>query len=93
MDVITTLQACIDTYLSQPDFGYLPPNLCMMGIAGQMNKNACAWVWDVVTWITRWLVWDHDDGHHSTPEMQGYHVPQAYGTETPHGCLLYNGSI
>ena len=41
--MITTLQAHIDTYLSKLDFGYLPPNLCMMGLAAQMNKNAQAW--------------------------------------------------
>ena len=41
VDVITTLQAHIDTYQA-PDFGYLPPNLCLMGLAPQMNKNAKA---------------------------------------------------
>jgi hypothetical protein len=41
------LQAHIDTFLSKEDFGYLPPNLCMMGLVGQMNKNARARVRDV----------------------------------------------
>ncbi len=48
VDVITTLQAHIDTFLSKQDFEYLPPNLFMMGLAGQMNKNARAQVRDVV---------------------------------------------
>ena len=91
MDVITTLQARIDTYLSQPDFGYLPPNLCMMGLAGQMNKNARARVWNVAPRIARQSMWDHDDGHHSTLEIQGYQIPWAYSTETPRDCLPYDG--
>ncbi len=47
VDVITTLQAHIDTYQA-PDFGYLPPNLCLMGVSAQMNKNAKAQVRDVM---------------------------------------------
>ncbi len=43
VDVITRLQAHIDTFQSD-NFGYLPPNLCMMGLAAQMNKNAKVWV-------------------------------------------------
>jgi hypothetical protein len=31
VDVITTLQAHIDTFLSKQDFGYLPPNLTHLG--------------------------------------------------------------
>ncbi len=57
VDVITTLQAHIDTFLSKEDFRYLPPNLCMMGLAGQMNKNARARIRDVVPRVARPLVW------------------------------------
>jgi hypothetical protein len=46
IDVITTLQAHIDTFQSK-DFGYLPPTLCMMGLAAQMNKNPRARVRDI----------------------------------------------
>ncbi len=75
VDVITTLQAHIDTYLSKQDFGYLPPNLCMMGLALQMNKNARAWVRDILPRVARWFAWEHDGWHPSTPEIQGYHLP------------------
>ena len=75
VDVITTLQAHIDTYLSKQDFGYLPPNLCMMGLALQMNKNARARVRDILPRVARWFAWEHDGWHPSTPEIQGYHLP------------------
>ena len=83
VDVITTLQAHIDTYLAQHDFGYLPPNLCMMGLATQMNKNARARVRDIFPRVARRLAWDQDGWQPSTPEIQGYHVPRVCRTETP----------
>jgi hypothetical protein len=83
VDVITTLQAHIDTYLSQQDFGYLPPNRCMMGLASQMNKNAWARVREVLPRVARRLAWDQDGWHSSTPEIQGYHIPWVFCTETP----------
>jgi hypothetical protein len=84
VDVITTLNAHIDTYLSKHDFGYLPPNLCMMGLATQMHKNARARVRDVVPRVARRLAWHQEVWHPSTPpEIQGFHLPQAYHTDTP----------
>ena len=92
VDVITTLQAHIDTFLSyQADFGYLPPNLCMMGLAVQMNKNACARVRDVVPRIAHRLVWDNKEGYHSTPQIQDFQVPQAYRMEAPCNRQPYEG--
>ena len=38
-------------------------------------------------------MWDHEDGHHSTPEIQGYQVPREFRTETPHNRPPYDGSI
>ncbi len=90
VDVITTLQAHIDTFLSKQDFGYLPPNLCMMGLAGQMNKNAQARVCDVVPWVAQRLAWPQDDWQPSTPEIQGYHLPQVYRTDTPRDRQLHD---
>jgi len=89
VDVITTLQAHIDTYLSQQDFGYLPPNLCMMGLASQMNKNARDQVRDVLPRVARRLAWDQDGWHPSTPEIQGYHIPRICHTETPCDRIQY----
>ena len=69
VDVITTLQAHIDTYLSKHDFGHLPPYLCMMGLATQMNKNARARVRDILPRVARRLAWDTDGWHPSTQEI------------------------
>ncbi len=90
MDVITTLQAHIDTYLSKQDFGYLPPNLCMMGLALQMNKNARARVREVLPRVARRLAWEQDGWHPATPEIQGYHLPRVFRTETPRDCMQYD---
>jgi hypothetical protein len=91
VDVITMLQAHIDTFLSKEDFGYLPPNLCMMGLAGQMNKNAHARVRDVVPQVAHRLVWQQDDWPPSTPEIQGFCSPKVYRTDIPRDCHPYDG--
>ncbi len=39
-DAITTLMTCITNYVSGLDDGYLPPNLCIMGLANQLHTNA-----------------------------------------------------
>ena len=90
VDVITTLKAHIDTYLSKLDFGYFPPNLCMMGLAAQMNKNARARVREVLPRVARRLAWDRDDWQPSTPEIQGYHLPRVYRTKTRLDRLQYD---
>jgi hypothetical protein len=41
-DVITTLLTCINNYYAVDDKGYLPIHLCVMGLASQLHKNACA---------------------------------------------------
>ncbi len=54
-DAITTLMACITNYVSGIDDGYLPHNLCIMGLATQLHTNArtCAHV--VIPWV-RWTL-------------------------------------
>jgi hypothetical protein len=76
IDVITMLQAHIDTFQSK-DFGYLPPTLCMMGLATQMNKNARARIRDIVPRMRR-VEWHPDDRPAMTPYIQGYHLPQMF---------------
>ena len=39
-DAITTLITCITNYVSGIDDGYLPLNLCIMGLASQLHTNA-----------------------------------------------------
>ncbi len=43
VDVVITLQTHIESYQDM-DAGYLPPNLCMLELANQIDKNARAWV-------------------------------------------------
>ena len=91
-DVITTLQAHIYTFLSKHDFGYLPPNLCMMGLAGQMHKNAQARARDVLPRVARRLHRYQDDWTTPTPDIQGYH-PHVYCTDTPRDRRQYDDRI
>jgi hypothetical protein len=79
IDVVTTLQAHIDTFQSK-DFGYLPPTLYLMGLAAQMNKNAKARVRDILPCVRR-VEWHPDDHPAMTPCIQGFHLPQVYRTD------------
>jgi hypothetical protein len=81
VDVITTLQVHINTYQSD-DFGYLPLNLCMMGLVAQMNKNAKARVREIIPHVNR-IEWHKDVGHMLTPDIQGYLSPKVYRTDIP----------
>ncbi len=79
IDVIATLQAHIDTFQSK-DFGYLPPTLCMMGLAAQMNKNARARVRDIVPCVQCMKM--HPNDHPAmTHYIQGFHHPQVFQTD------------
>jgi hypothetical protein len=79
IDVITTLQTHIDTFQSK-DFVYLPPTLCLVGLAAQMNKNTKARVRDIVPHV-RCVEWHPDDHPAMTPCIQGFHLPQVYQTD------------
>jgi hypothetical protein len=68
IDVITTLHAHIDTFQS-PAFGYLPPHLCMMGLATQMHKNAQARVREIFPRVHRAM-------GYPSPSIQGYELNQ-----------------
>jgi hypothetical protein len=79
IDVVTTLQAHIDTFQSK-DFGYLPPTLCLMGLATQMNKNTKARVRGIVPCVRR-VEWHPNDRPAMTLCIQGFHLPQVYRTD------------
>ena len=68
VDVITTLHAHIDTFQS-PDLGYLPPHLCMIGLATQMHKNVRAQVRDIFPCVHRAM-------EYPSPSIQGYEPNQ-----------------
>jgi hypothetical protein len=79
IDVVTTLQAHINTFQSE-DFGYLRPTLCMMGLAAQMNKNARARVRGIVP-CARCMECHTNDRTAMTSWIQGFHLPQVFWTD------------
>ncbi len=79
IDVITTLKAHIDTFQSE-DFEYLPPSLCMMGMAAQMNKDARVRIRDNVPHVWR-VEWHTNDRPTMTPSIQGFHLPPVFRTD------------
>jgi hypothetical protein len=81
VDVITTLQAHINTF-QLDDFSYLLPNLCMMGLAAQINKNTKTRVRDIIP-HANWVEWHHNGGYLATPDIQGYLSPKVYHTDIP----------
>ena len=54
-DAITTLMTCITNYVSGLDDGYLPANLCIMGLATQLHSNAHTRAHAVIPWV-RWTL-------------------------------------
>jgi hypothetical protein len=54
IDVIRTLLTCINNYYADEDEGYLPTNLCVMGLASQLHSNAQARAGAVVPRV-RWV--------------------------------------
>ncbi len=54
-DAITTLMRCITNYVSGLDDGYLPANLCIMGLATQLHSNARTRAHAVVPQVRRTL--------------------------------------
>ena len=61
-DTITTLMTCITNYASGLDDGYLPPNLCIMGLATQLHTNARTRAQAVVPRVRRTLGMYMDEG-------------------------------
>jgi hypothetical protein len=47
VDVVTTLQMHVETFQDFED-GYLPPHLCLMGLAQRINKNRQSCVQDIL---------------------------------------------
>ena len=60
-DAVTTLTTCITNYVSGYDDGYLPTNLCIMGLATQLHNNACTRAHAVIPRVRRTLRMDVED--------------------------------
>jgi len=54
-DAITTLYTMVTNYNSGPDDGYLPVNLCIMGLATQLHANARTRAQAVIPRVNRTL--------------------------------------
>jgi hypothetical protein len=54
-NAITTLMTCITNYVSGLDDGYLPPNLCIMGLATPLHTNARTRAHGVIPRVRRTL--------------------------------------
>ncbi len=54
-DAITTLMTCIMNYVSGIDDGYLPPNLCIMGLETQLHTNTRTRAHTVIPRVRRTL--------------------------------------
>jgi hypothetical protein len=70
IDTITTLLTCINNYYSPDDDGYLPSNLCVMGLAHQLNKTAKTRVKLALPRVNRMAGSPYDDRHFDVP-IQG----------------------
>ncbi len=62
-DVITTLTMCIENYTNGDDNGYLPANLCVMGLALQIYKHAQTRAQTVIPRVRRTIGWHKDTGN------------------------------
>jgi hypothetical protein len=56
-DVITTLLLCIMNYTFTLVDGYLPLHLCLMGLATQINMNACICTHAIIHAFVKLLEW------------------------------------
>ncbi len=68
-DVVMTLTTCIKNYSVGDEDGYLPPHLCVMGLALQIYKNAQSRAQMVIPWVQCTIGW-HDDRDVDVP-IQG----------------------
>ncbi len=77
-DVVTTLTTCIKNYFHGVDDGYLPANLCVMGLALQLHKHAQSCAQTVIPWVHRTIGW-HDDTGLDVPVQGAFQVTRTDG--------------
>jgi hypothetical protein len=70
IDNITKFLTCVNNYYSLDDDGYLPSNLCMMGLAHQLNKSAKTRARLALPRINRMAESQYNDIHFNVP-IQG----------------------
>jgi hypothetical protein len=70
VDTITMLLTCINNYYYPNDDGYLPSNLCIMGLAHQLHKTAKVRVRSILPRANRTNGNHYDDRHFNVP-IQG----------------------
>ena len=77
-DLVTTLTTCIKNYFHSVDDGYLPANLCVMGLALQLHKHAQSCAQTVIPWVRRTIGW-HDNTGLDVPVQGAFQVTRTDG--------------
>ncbi len=83
MDVVTTLTTCIENYFHGVDDGYLPANLCVMGLTLQIHKHAQSCAQTVIPWVRRTIGW-HDNTGLDVPVQGAFQVTRTDGAGRKH---------
>jgi hypothetical protein len=79
VDMVTTLTTCIKNYFVGDKDGYLPPHLCVMGLALQIYKHVQSCAQMVIPWLQCTIDW-HDDWDVDVPIQGSLQVAQTDGT-------------
>jgi hypothetical protein len=82
---ITLLQLHINSYREEFEDGYLPPNLCLHGLATSLNQNALSCIRDIATSRTRRIGCNQSLLDDATSRVQG--IPLFYHVERPRAML------
>ncbi len=65
-DTVTTLQSHVNSFWQEYDNGYLPPHLCLHGLATSIHQNAQAWLRDITSPRVRRVLDDEFSFAHRT---------------------------
>ena len=65
-DTVTTLQSHVNSFRQEYDDGYLPPHLCLHGLATSIHQNAQARLRDIISPRVRRVLNDEFSFAHRT---------------------------
>ncbi len=57
-DTVITLQLHVNSFWQEYDNGYLPPHLCLHGLATSIHQNAQAWLQGIISLRVPWVLDD-----------------------------------
>ncbi len=82
-DVVTTLTTCIENYSHGIDDGYLPANLCIMGLVLQVHKHAQSRAQTVIPRVRR-TIGCHNNTGFDVPVQGAFQVTRTDGAGRDH---------